>query len=327
MLLLATSCSNDFEMNSSGDPVPVVSCLLNPDANEQYVRLGRSFLVDPNHPGDSPVTDSTVWNMPVMVYVEEWQNNFPVRIFRFDPVTSPAKDSGYFPEDNLRLFKAEFQPSRMFAYRLYVHFPDDNRIVTGVTTLPDRPVIYDPLEIPGRKITLQTGVQFTGRWAPGEGAGVFQGFFTINYQEILNGQTSVYQVHLRMDPLLGLGSAIEMTDILSGNRFFEEMVKQVPVRQGAVRSVINVRFRLFKGGEELALLVSPDLQQTTISNSLNQYTNLINGMGIFSSIQQVSVNNLLLSNSTLNELAHSELTDNLGFKDIHGGDLNPNNDE
>jgi hypothetical protein len=317
-----SSCSNDFQLNTTADPVPVVCCLLNPDVNGQYVRLGRSFLTDPDNPDAPPVTDSTVWNLPVNVYVEEWKDGFPVETYRFDPVTAAPKDSGYFPENNLRLYKADFKPARLATYRLYVHFPDDYRIITAIATIPGRPVVYDPLEMPGRKITLQSGVQFTSRWAPGEGSGIYQGLFSVSFNEIVNGQSSVNQALLRMEPVLGLGTDIEMTDILSGNRFLEEMAKQIPVREGVERSVINVRFTLFKGGEELALLVSPDLQQTTISNSLNQYTNLVNGIGVFSSMQQVAVNNLQFSNTTLNELAHSELTRNLGFKDIHGGDLN-----
>ena len=321
------SCSNDFELNTSADPVPVVWCLLNPDVNEQYVRLGRSFLPDPNNPDYQPIADSTVWSLPVTVYAQELQDGLPIRTFLFDPVAAQTKDSGFFPNDNLRLFKADFQPTRLATYRLYVHFPDDDRIISGVTTLPGLPVVYDPLEIPGRKISLQVGVQFTARWAPGEGRGIYQGLFIINYQETVNEQSSVYQAYMKMYPILGLGTAIEMSDILSGNRFLEEMAKQIPFRVGAERSVINIQFKLFKGGEELALQVSPDLQQTTISNSLNQYTNLVNGLGIFSSLQQVSVNNLQFSNTTLNELAHSELTQNLGFKDIHGGEFKTEHDE
>lgn len=322
MLLTAASCSNEIELNTSADPTPVVWCLLNPDVNEQYVRLGRSFLPDPDNPDYHPVTDSTVWDITVKVYVEEWQNGLPVRNFWFDPATAPPKDSGFFPGDNLRLYQADFKPTRLSTYRLYIHFPDDYRIVSGITTLPGQPVVYDPLEMPGRKINLQTGAQLTTRWAPGKAGGIFQGLLIINYNDTLNEQLSEHQVYLRMDPILGLGAEIEMTDILSGNRFLAEMAKQIPVREGVERSIINVQFKLFKGGEELALMVSPDLQTTTISNSLNQYTNLVNGIGIFSSMQQVTVNNLQFSNTTLNELAHSELTHNLGFKDIHGGDLN-----
>ncbi len=326
-VLIASSCSNEIDINVAGDPVPIVHCLLNPDVSDQYVRLGRSYLTDPLKPGEPPLTDSTVWNMPVVVYLEEWQDGVPVNTFRFDPVTAPAKDSGYFPADNLRLFKAGFTPKRLTEYHIYVHFPDDYRIVTGITEIPGKPDVYDPLDMPGRKINLQTGVQYTLRWAPGEGRGIFQGQFEFVYVEEVGTVSSLNQVILKLDPILALGEPIEITDIISGNRFLNEMVKQVPFREAAQRNVVNVRFRLFKGGEELALQVSPELQQTTLSGSLNEYTNLVNGIGLFSSLQQISVNNLVLSNTTLNELAHSELTQALGFKDIHGGDLNLMNDE
>ena len=327
VLCVAYSCSNEIEVNVAGDPVPVVYCLLNPDVSDQYIRLGRSYLTDPLKPDEPPLTDSTVWNMPVVVYVEEWKDGVPVSTFGFNPITAPPKDSGYFPVDNLRLYKAGFIPKRLTEYHIYVHFPDDYRIVTGITAIPDRPIVYDPLEMPGRKINFQAGVQFTARWAPGEGRGIFQGQFDIVYVEEVGGQSSLNQAILTMDPILGLGQPIEITDIISGNRFLPDMASQVPFREGAQRNVVNVRFRLFKGGEELALQVSPDLQQTNLSGSLNEYTNLVNGIGLFSSVQQVSVNNLVLSNTTLNELAHSELTQNLGFKDIHGGDFNLMKDE
>lgn len=324
VLLLTESCSNELELTTSSDPTPVVWCLLNPDAGVQYVRLGRSFLPDPGHPDLPPVADSTVWNLSIKVYVEEWRDSVPINTFWFNPVESPAKDSGFFPQENLRLFKADFHPARLSTYHLYVHFPDDYRIISGITTVPGSPIVYDPLEMPGRKITLQTGVQYTTRWAPGSGYGIYEGFFIINYAETINDQTSYGKALLRLDPILGLGAEIEMANIYSGNQFLKEIAAQIAVRSGAERSIINVQFKLYKGGEELALLASPDLETTTISNSLNQYTNLVNGIGVFSSMQEVAVNNLQLSNTTLSELAHSELTRNLGFKDIHGGELNPN---
>jgi hypothetical protein len=222
----------------------------------------------------------------------------------------------------LRLYKADFKPLQLSTYRLYVHFPDNYRIITGVTTLPAKPRVTDPLEMPGRKITLVPDGQYTTRWAPGTGLGIFQGRFIINYKESLNDLESDNQAEINLGIVLGLGQDIEMTKILAGTHFLEEIVKQIPVRDSVERTVISVQFKLIKGGEELALLVSPNLQMTTISNSLNEFTNLENGIGIFSSLQQVSVNNLQLSNTTLNELAHGVLTRNLGFKDIHGGDLN-----
>lgn len=223
MLFFITSCSNEIELNASADPVPVVWCLLNPDINDQYVRLGRSFLPDPNNPDYLPVTDSTVWDMPVTVYIEEKQGGLPLRIFHFEPSSAPSKDSGFFPDNNLRLYKADFKPSRLATYRLYIHFPDDNRIVSGTTTLPGQPAVRDPLEMPGRKICLQSGFNLTTRWAPGEAGGVFQWILIIHYLETQNEQSSEYLVIVGSKPILGLGSDIEIISILSGNRFLEEM--------------------------------------------------------------------------------------------------------
>ena len=67
--------------------------MLNPDADTQYVRLGRTFQTDPAHPGDPPLTDSTVWNLPVDVYVEELQDGIPVKRYQFDPCAAPVKDT------------------------------------------------------------------------------------------------------------------------------------------------------------------------------------------------------------------------------------------
>jgi len=320
LIFYFASCSNEIPLNVPGDPVPVVWCLLNPNANEQHVRLGRSFMNDPNDPLKPPITDSTVWNLAVTVYVEEWQNGLPSKIFHFDPITSPPKDSGYFPNDNLRLYRAMFKPDRLSTYRIYVHFEDDDRIVTGTTLIPAQPLILDPLEIPGRKINLQSGVQYTMRWNPAVGAGIYQGCFRVFYDETINSQTTNFDAVVKQAPLLIFADVVQIQNQASGVHFINELSKLIPFKAGAERSITGLQFQLYTGGEELALQVSPDLQMTTISGSLNQYTNLSHGIGLFSSLQLQTISNLELSNTTLNDIARSDQTKNLGFRDVHGGE-------
>jgi len=322
ILLSFCSCADDIHLLSPGEPIPVVYCLLNPDSKEQYVRLGRTFILDPTNTGNPPLTDSTVWNLPVDVYLEECQNGLPVQKFLFNPCPAPVKDTGFFSQDNLRLYRSDFRPARLATYRLYIHFPDDNRLVYGSTTIPGYPIVYDPMEIPGRKINLQSEVNYTIRWAPPSRAGLYQSIFHITYQEEAGSDLTFQQVMFGTDPVLDLTSGSEITWILTGARFFQEMARQTPVKPEVKRKVVNVQFRFYTGGEELALQISPDIQQLRTTSPLNPYTNLINGIGIFSSIQIFSVNNLELSNTTINELAHGELTKNLGFRDIFGGELN-----
>lgn len=319
-LLFFSSCNNEIDLEVSGDPVPVVYCLLNPDQEHQFVRLGRSYLPDPGNPEKPPLADSTVWNMDIEIYLEEWLGGSPARTVNFEPWIGAVKDSGFFPSDNLRIFHAAFKPSIFTSYRLYVHFPDDNRIISANTTIPGRPVIYDPMELPGRKINLQSEVQYTIRWLTAEGAGIYQGYFDLFYEEQYQGNTSLNEIVFDSEPVLNLvPGAEDSKKILSGASFFDQIARKVPVREGAIRKVVNFRFRFFAGGEELGLYASPDLRNTTISNNLNQYTNFDNGIGLFSSLQILYVNNLQLSNTTINQLAHGGKTGHLGFRDVFDG--------
>jgi hypothetical protein len=321
ILAAVCSCTEDIHLIEPGDPVTVVYCLLNPDSREQYVRLGRTFQLDPTPPDKPPAQDSTVWNVPVDVYVEEWKDGSPVRRFQFNASESPVRDTGFFSRDNLRLYRSDFMPARLTTYRLYVHFPDDNRMVYGSTGIPDYAIVYDPLEIPGRMISLQSEMVYTIRWAPPPKAGLYQSIFFITYREEAGTEVTFHDVLFGTEPYLNLTTGSEITWILTGARFFREMARQVPVKPGVRRSVVNVSFRFYTGGEELALQVAPDIEQFRTTSSINQYTNLQNGTGIFSSIQVFPVNNLELSGTTLHELATGELTRNLGFDDVYGGKL------
>jgi hypothetical protein len=177
------------------------------------------------------------------------------------------------------------------------------------------------MDIPGRKINFQTGTNYTMRWLTARGAGIYQGHFDLYYEEQFEGTISLHQVVFSSDPVLNLVPLAEDSKkILSGASFFSQILQKVPFKEGAVRRVVNMRFRFYTGGEELALYVSPELQTTTIANNLNLYTNFDNGIGLFSTLQVAYVNNLKLTNTTLDELAHGSKTGHLGFLDTRGGE-------
>jgi len=317
---LSIGCTEEIRLVKPGEPIPVVYCLLNPDLKEQYVRLGRTFILDPTDTANSLITDSTVWDLPVDVYIEECLNDQPIAEYRFEPCDAPVKDSGLFSLNNLRLYRGNFKPSRSTTYRLYVHFPDSKMLVYGSTNIPDKPIIHDPLPLPGRKINLQSEVNYTVRWTPDRSVGLYQCLFYVTYQEEINHELSFHEILFGTDPVLETTKGSLLSWTLSGNRFIQEVVSQVPINGNATRKIINVQFRFFSGGEELALQSSPDILAGAMS-PLNPFTNLLNGIGIFSSIQTLTVDNLELSNTTLIELANGELTRNLGFIYDFGSDI------
>ena len=312
------SCSTDIEIYLPGKQIPVVYCLINPDSPEQYIRLEQTFTPDPNNPDLISTADSTILKQALDVYIEEWENGSLSNIFSFDQVFDPIKDSGFFPKENLRLYKSIFTAKRLLKYKLYVHFQDDGRILYGTTIIPPATTVYDPSDIPGRKLNFQSGVQYTIRWEPVRGANVYQGAFFINYMEDLQGDLSFHTVILSTEPIFIPSPKSEMTTVITSNHFFQEIIRQIPIKADVKRTMLNLQFRLFSGGEELGLQLSREIQNYSSFLGVNPYANILNGIGIFSSIQSRVVNNLELSNTTLRELANSDLTRNLGFSDLLG---------
>jgi len=312
-------CTEEVDMVAYGPPVNIVYCLLNPGKETQYVRIGRSYngaSLDLNH---SPPKDSITWNKDFLVYVEERDAQDMIsQIYQFQPVASIEKDTGFFPVNGLSVYKSDFKPILLHTYNLYVHFVDDDKITSGTTIIPGKVEIIDPKPIPGRKINLQTGSNFTIRWKPVEKGGIYQSYFNITYKEIGSLGTEIKNILFHSSVFVEISPPLMLERTISGNRFISQCINQVDSTISATREVINVSFEMFVGGEDYGFFVNSQLGDNNLSTAFGEYTNLNNGIGIFSSVTKYEISNLELSNTTLDELAYSDKTRHLGFLDHYG---------
>jgi hypothetical protein len=184
--------------------------------------------------------------------------------------------------------------------------------------MPGDVVVHDPKPIPERKINLQTGAKYTIRWEPAENAGVYQTFFKVIYQEKTSSGISFNDISFNSQVFTEFSSNEMFERNVNGNRFFEECLSQVDSTVEASREVINVTFELLIGGEEYGLFLFSQVSGNYLSSAFSEYTNIINGIGIFSSLSSYKLTNLQLSNTTLDELAYGDKTRNLGFLDHYG---------
>lgn len=306
-------------MNAPGAPVNVVFGLLDPGKTVQYVRIGRSYNGSSLLSAVSPHPDSIRWQEKFSVYVEEWDENQKIKeVYHFDPDNGVAKDTGFFPVEGLAVYKCGFKPKRLYTYSMYVHFEDDNRITNGIATIPGKVVVIDPTPVPGRKINLQTGSNFNARWKPAEKAGVYQIFFKVIYKEITETNWQLKEIVFKSAVYPEITPPLQLEKTFSGNRFFSECIIQVDSTLDAVREIVNASFQMYTGGEEFGFYLSSQLNDNNLSSAFGDYTNLSNGIGIFSSISVYTISNLELSNTTLDELAYSDKTRHLGFLDHYG---------
>jgi hypothetical protein len=312
------SCTEKVDLYMEGSPVPVVYCLLNPLSDVQYVRIGRSYRGGDNAMVQPPETDSSVWNIPHEVYIEEYHGDTKGNTYRFVPDNTIEKDSGFFQVDNLRLYSSEFKPVPGNFYHLYVYFPGLDKMVSAKTTVHGAPVILDPLPLSIRKVNFEPGQPFTIRWNPGAYTGVYEMIFRVYYRDSTAAglefnsadYTSEGIYNLKTDQMLDYG--------MGGPSFFAAMAKEIPVISGVVRQVVSVEFIMISGGFDLGIHYRSAKETGSNFTNLMDYSNIGNGIGIFASRSLSRVPNLALSGVTLDLLARSEKTRSLGFIDSRG---------
>ena len=318
VLIFVPSCTEEVNLYTSSTPTPIVWCLLNPADSIQYVRLARSYQAGEGIATTTPVADSTVWNIPHEVYIEEYTDGIRGNTYRFEPDNTIPKDSGFFPVNGLRLYSAPFRPMPGRMYHLYAYFPDLDKMASAVCTVNGTPHIVDPLPLSVRKINFEPGQPYIIRWMPGENTGVYQMTFRIHYRD-----SSAAGEQFRKADYTGGGLFNQKADqmleaSMGGQAFFNAIAADVPVIQGIVRNVISVEFIMISGGTDLGFLFRSATETGSNFTNLAEYSNVRNGLGVFSSRTLIRVPNLALSNVTLDMLAHGELTKSLGFKDSQG---------
>ncbi|MFH0760329.1 MAG: hypothetical protein V2A67_02345 [Bacteroidota bacterium] len=315
---LVVSCTEEVDLYGDGQPVPIVYCILDPADSLQYVRIGRSFQAGGHSLDDSPVSDSTVWDIPHEVYIEEYAGGVKGRTYFFEPDYNIRKDTGFFPATNLRLYSSILKPVPGNSYQLYVYFPDIEKMVSAKITVHGLPEIVDPLPISIRKINFEPGQQCVIRWYPGLNTGAYEMIFRIHYRDsfalVEEFNTADYSSKTIFNQQTGQMQEYGM----GGPAFFAAMAAEIPVIPGNVREVISVEFIMISCGIDLGFHYRAGVETGTNFTNLTGYSNLRNGMGIFSSRYESRIPNLALSEVTLDLLARNEVTRSLGFKDSKG---------
>lgn len=312
------ACTQEIDIYTDGQPVPVVYCLLDPATEVQYVRIGRSYLGGVNGADHSPVSDSTVWDVPHEVYMEEYTAGLKGKTYRFEPDTTIPKDTGFFPVSNLRLYSSAFKPVPGNFYQLYVYFPGLDKMVSSKTTVHGSPDIVDPLPLSIRKINFEPGQPYTIRWYPGMNSGVYQMIFRINYRDSSAFGQEFNTADYSSEGLYNLQTDQMLEYRMGGPSFFTAMAKEIPVISGIVREVVSVEFIMISGGADLGIHYRSGMETGSNFTNLMDFSNIGNGIGIFSSRSVTRIPNLALSGVTLDELARGEQTRSLGFKDSKG---------
>jgi len=318
------SCSTEIDINTTNQDTPIVYCILNTADSFQYVRLQKTYLIEQAALDYPPHPDSIIFPGEIVVSLERWQNDKVVETFRFKPTMDIPKDTGFFPTEKNILYQAKARILPEQLYRLYIYIGSKEKVLYAETHTLGSLKVVDPIPLSVRKVSLYEGNNYTCRWEPVSKAGVYQVMVRFNYNETKDGVTTLKSLNWPQG-YSNPGSNIEyLSKDISGARFMHILDEALKAEPGVVREAVNVDFQILSGGVELRYYIESTAPSEGALMEKPVYTNVTNGIGLFSSMAEVNVTGLLLSSVTLDSLAFGVYTRDLGFLD-HTGDRDSTN--
>ena len=313
LIVLLSACSSEIEINSDGAPLPIIYCFLNPDDSVQYLRLSKTFTIPVDNPNYRPSESDMIYDEEPDIYISEDESGYKQRFFKSDLISSIQKDTGWFPVEGMQIFASKFKIKPATQYSLVLYFQSENRIVFGQTkSFGSDFLIIDPSMILFREADLFPRQDYYVRFTPVINAQIFQTTLTFVYDEFRDDLIERKEFEFKLEPLLNEHQDVAyLQQKIGGILFFKNLAQKLEVIQGVIRKPVCFKFRISCGGNELFYRVRSEINVSSFSDIL--YTNLSNAQGIFSSLNHQIIDNVIISRFTIDSIALSPLTKQLGF--------------
>jgi len=286
--LILLSCEEDFDINAPYKNITVVYGLLDLGDDTSYLRINKAFLGEGDVFEMVEVADSSVYKTGLQAVIEEWSGNSFIRSFNLDTVTVDNKKDGLFynPYQLLYYPPAQLMPDK--DYRLRVIVAGDT--VTGSTPLVNDFSFYKPGT---SSIYLKMGNSTNIEWGSALNGKRYEVVFRFNYRELKYGSTdTIYRYmdwvqQVQKSPTTDKGKT--MSIVLINDAFYSLLMDRVPYKDPAVESTVSERFTtsfeiiISVGAEQLNTYMEVNEPSNSIVQDKPEYTNITNGIGLFSS--------------------------------------------
>jgi hypothetical protein len=313
-----SSCETAFQINAENQEVPILYCNLNTSSDTQYLKLNKTYLIEEAASEYPPHQDSIYFSGDIQVVLESWKNGIVEEVFIFEPTTDIPKDTGFFPNEKNIIYKTQARIFPQTKYSISVYIEDEEKVVYAETESLGKLKIIDPLDIPERKVSLNIGQNYTCRWKPVDNAGIYQVIVDFYYMEY-EGEDSTQQVFEWPQAFTSPKTNAEsLSKDISGSRFFNILDEHIPIKEGVIRRAQGMDFTIISGGEEIKFYIESTAPSDGALMEKPVYSNITNGLGVFSTFSKAIISKLPIGSVTIDSLAYSQHTNQLGFLDHNG---------
>ena len=338
IFLLLSSCETDFDVSGDWKEIPVVYGILDKNEATHYIRINKAFLGDEDAFVMAQENDSINFS------------NLTVRLIEFNATSGAAVDSfeldttyvtlenGIFGDNGNQLQKLwktteTLDPTRNYRLRVINNY--SGNIVTSETPIVKAFSITQPSASPQSKVSFignnDAYSSYSVKFAPAGNGKVYEVTIVFYYREVnlSTNDTTQHSIVWKQSQYVADPNESLIQINLEGENFFSylgSIVGELPanykrlIGRGLVdtepdgNSDDHIDVLINVGGDELYNYI--EINKPAASGVLLDkpvYTNIENGLGIFSSRTSNSVLNKSLSVKSVTELKAGPYTGNLGF--------------
>lgn len=329
-LLLWNSCSTEVDLLDDYRETTIVYCLLDQTLPKQYVRIQKAFLGPDNALVMAQQFDSINYINQLDVKIEAFNSaGALVNTFVLQPDTFTNKEPGTFAAPNQVIYSFDSPSGTLntsHTYKLTVTNTQTGNVVTAETNLVEAFNVTSP-SATATIINMSPSTvspSFDVKWSAAPSARLYQAGLRVSYWEYrVNGDTV-----LNYTPEWALGTT--ETNNTSANSpqgikfdklsFYRFLGQNIPVDNNVIsRKFRSVDFYVYGGDDVLKTYIELNGPNTSLAQDRPMYTNINNGLGVFSSRTAATRLNLGLVNNSIDDyLAVGEFTCQLLFQKTDG---------
>lgn len=295
--LFFVGCETDFDITADYKDITVVYGLISQNDSVHYLKINKAFLGKGNALEFAKEEDSMSYHNDLEVKMEELNGAAIVQTFYFDTIRIANKEPGIFYYPGQQVYSSYYEMPSDYSsktYRLLITNTKTGKVISSETALVHDFSISSPR--PG-----QPAINFTSEylqkveWKSAKNGKRYDVALRFWFDEVLRGSSDTLARYvdwsLGTAKSRGLAGGESMELQYKPEGFFNMVNAKIPYQPGSgisedqvlARLVTRAEFIFSVSGDDLNTYMEVNEPSSGIVQDKPEFTNIINGIGLFSS--------------------------------------------